>query len=353
MLARKVLVLLMLCFATITFAAPPTLNPSHPDRYTVVKGDTLWDIAGRFLKSPWRWPDVWHVNPQVKNPHLIYPGDELTLSYDVNGNPIIKRTKRGHPTVKLSPGLRKERIDRAIPTIPLDAIQQFLSKPLAVGEKELQAAPYVVQVADEHVVGGAGDRLYVRGLKEEGKANYSIFRPGVKYIKHYPGKKPDEPEVLGYEALYVGEATVASFGEISTLLITSTQRESHAGDRLLPLADNDVSENFMPHAPRADIDATLIAVVDGVAQIGQHQIVVIDSGSREQVDVGTVLAVYTRGKTVFDNVSPERGDKVKLPDERAGTLLIFRVFEKVSFGLVMDATSPLHTLDAVRNPPEL
>lgn len=352
MLARKILVLLMLCFATIAFAAPPPLNPSHPDRYTVVRGDTLWDIAGRFLKSPWRWPDVWHVNPQVKNPHLIYPGDELTLSYDVNGAPVIKRTKRGHPTVKLSPGLRKERIDRAIPTIPLDAIQQFLSKPLAVGEKELQAAPYIVQPADEHVVAGAGDRLYVRGLKEEGRANYSIFRPGDAYEKHILNEG-EKPEILGYEALYVGEATVARFGDPSTVLITSTDRESRAGDRLLPLADDDVSENFMPHAPRGDIDATLISVVDGVAQIGQHQIVVIDSGSREKIDVGAVLAVYTRGQTVPDNISPERGDKVKLPDERSGTILVFRVFEKVSFALVMDATSPLHTLDAVRNPPEL
>jgi len=351
MLARKILVLLLLCFTSIVFAAP-TLNPSHPDRYTVVEGDTLWDIAGRFLETPWRWPDVWHVNPQIKNPHLIYPGDELTLTYDANGNPIIKRTKRGRPTVKLSPGLRKTRLDRAIPTIPLDAIQQFLSKPMSVGEKELQAAPYVVQPADDHVVAGAGDRLYVRGLKEEGKAKFSIFRPGDKYIK-YSTKDSDEPEVLGYEALYVGETTVASFGEISTLLITSTERESVAGDRLLPLAENDINEHFMPHAPLANIDAAIIAVVDGVAQIGQHQIVVIDSGSREKINVGTVLGIYTRGKTVFDNVSPERGDKVKLPDERAGTLMIFRVFEKVSFGLVMDATDPIHIYDAVRNPPEL
>jgi len=351
MLARKILVLLLLCFTTIAVAAP-TLNPSHPDRYIVVEGDTLWDIASRFLKSPWRWPDVWHANPQVKNPHLIYPGDELTLTYDVNGNPVITRTKNAHPTVKLSPGLRRTRLDRAIPTIPLDAIQQFLSKPLAVGEKELFEAPYVVQPADEHVVAGAGDRLYVRKLKEEGKANYSIFRPGEVY-KKFSLDDDAEPEILGYEALYVGEGTVAAFGDPSTILITSTQRESQTGDRLLPLADDDVSENFMPHAPRADIDAAIIAVVDGVVQIGQHQLVVIDSGSREKLDVGAVLAVYTRGQKVFDNVSEERGDTVLLPDERAGTVMVFRVFEKVSFALVMDATNPIHLYDAVRNPPEL
>ena len=352
MLVRKILVLLLLTFASSAFAAP-TLNPDHPDRYTVVKGDTLWDIAGRFLKSPWRWPDVWHVNPQVKNPHLIYPGDELVLSYDINGNPVISVGKRARPTMKLSPGIRRTRLDRAIPTIPLDAIQQFLSKPLAVGEKELERAPYVVQPADEHVVAGAGDRLYVRNLKEEGKAKYSVFRPGVKYVKHGKPKDGEDPEVLGYEAIYVGETTVAQFGEITTLLITSTERESQKGDRLLPLSDDDINENFMPHSPRTKVDAAIISVVDGVVQIGQNQLVVIDAGSREKIDVGTVLAVYTRGKVVSDDVSPERGDTVKLPDERSGTLMVFRVFEKVSFALVMDATSPLHLHDAVRNPPEL
>jgi len=352
MLARKILVLLLLCFATVSFAASPTLNPSHPDRYTVVKGDTLWDIAGRFLKSPWRWPDVWHVNPQVKNPHLIYPGDELTLTYDANGKPVITRTKRGRPTIKLSPSLRKERLDRAIPTIPLNAIQQFLSKPLVVGETELQQAPYVVQPADEHVVAGAGDRLYVRGLKEEGKAKFSIFRPGIPYVK-YSANEEEEPEVLGHEALYVGEGTVAKFGDPSTILITSTQRESQTGDRLLPLTEDDINEHFMPHAPRADINAAIISVIDGVVQIGQHQLVVLDAGSREKIDVGTVLAVYQRGRTVRDNVSGTPNDTVKLPDERAGTVMVFRVFEKVSFALVMDATRSIHVFDAVRNPPEL
>ena len=353
MLARKILVLLMLTLTSYAFAAAPTLNPNHPERYVVVKGDTLWDIAGRFLKSPWRWPDVWHVNPQIRNPHLIYPGDELVLSYDVNGNPIITLGKRARPNVKLSPGVRRTRLDRAIPTIPLDAIQQFLSKPLAVGEQELEDAPYVVQAADDHVVAGANDRLYVRHLKEEGKAKYSVFRPGIKYVKYHHTETDEEPEVLGYEAIYVGETTVAQFGDISTLLITSSEREAHKGDRLLPLGEDDINENFMPHAPRAKIDASIISVVDGVTQIGQNQLVVIDAGSREKVDVGTVLAVYQRGKVVRDTVSEERGDTVKLPDERAGTLMVFRVFEKVSFALVMDATSPLHLYDAVRNPPEL
>jgi len=352
MLARKLLALLLLCFMGAAVMAAPTLNPSHPDRYTVVEGDTLWDIAGHFLQNPWRWPDVWHVNPQVKNPHLIYPGDELELTYDADGKPIIKRVKRGRPTVKLSPGIRSERLDRAIPTIPLDAIQQFLSKPLVVSEEELAGSAYVVQTADEHVVSGAGDRLYVRGIKEEGKSKFSIFRPGGQYIR-YSTLDSDEPEVLGFEALYVGEGTIAEFGDPSTILITSTERESIAGDRLLPLAEDDIDEHFMPHAPRTDIEAAIISVVDGVLKIGQHQIVVLDNGTDDKVDVGTVLAVYRRGETVFDNITEERGDTVKLPDERAGTVMVFRAFEKVSFALVMEATRPMELWDAVRNPPEL
>jgi len=352
MLARKLLALLLLSFMSAAVSAAPNLNPSHPDRYTVVEGDTLWDIAGRFLQNPWRWPDVWHVNPHVKNPHLIYPGDEIILTYDKNGDPVLSVQKRGRPTVKLSPGVRSTRLDRAIPTIPLDAIQQFLSKPLVVSEKDLAGSAYVVQTADEHVVSGAGDRLYVRGIKEEGKSRFSIFRPGGQYYR-YSTLNDDEPEVLGFEALYVGEGTIAEFGDPSTILITSTERESVAGDRLLPLAEDDIDEHFMPHAPKADIEAAIISVVDGVLQIGQHQIVVIDNGTKDQVDVGTVLAVYRRGETVFDNVTEERGDTVKLPDERAGTIMVFRSFEKVSFALVMEATRSMHLWDAVRNPPEL
>lgn len=354
MLARKTIALLLLCLTSAAVFAAPTLNPNHPDRYVVVKGDTLWDIAGKFLQNPWRWPDVWHVNPQVKNPHLIYPGDELTLTYDANGNPVISRTKRGRPTVKLSPGVRASKIDRAIPTIPLDAIQQFLSKPLVATKEEIDSSAYVVQTAGEHVVSGAGDRIYVRGIKEEGKSKFNIFRPGGVYVKHHPEADFEgEPEILGYEALYVGDATIAEFGDPSTMLITSTERETLKGDRLLPLGDDDVEENFMPHAPKGKVEASIISVVDGVLQIGQHQIVVIDAGTRENINVGTVLAAYRRGETVFDTVTPDRSDTVKLPDERAGTLMVFRSFEKVSFALVMEATLSMRVWDAVRNPPEL
>ena len=179
-------------------AADVVLNPEHPDRYVVVKGDTLWDISTMFLRDPWLWPEIWYVNPQIENPHLIYPGDILTLVY-VDGKPQLQMT-RGYPTVALSPQVREESLDKAIPTIPLDAIQQFLTRAIVVGEGELEVAPYVVQSAGEHVVTGVGDRVYIRGIEDKSYPVYDIYKPGGPYID------PDTKELLGYKALFVGRA---------------------------------------------------------------------------------------------------------------------------------------------------
>jgi hypothetical protein len=350
MLARKLFAFIFLCLASaILVAAPPVLNSSHPDTYVVVKGDTLWDISARFLRDPWRWPDVWQANPQVKNPHLIYPGDVISLTYDANGKPVLS-IKRGRQTVKLSPGVRATKLDRAIPTIPLDAIRQFLSRPLVISQQELDEAAYVVATADEHVVAGAGDRLYVRGIKDDKQTKFSLFQPGKPYRN--PGA--DKDDILGIEAIYVGEGTAQAFGDPTTLFLTSTEREARRGDRVMPFDENEVNEHFMPHAPHEKIDGSIIGVIDGVSQIGQHQIVVLNKGTQDKVDVGTVLSVYRRGETLSDLVTEDvRDDTVTLPDEKAGTVMVFRSFDRVSFALVMEATRAMHLYDAVRNPPEL
>ncbi|WP_126457052.1 LysM peptidoglycan-binding domain-containing protein [Sulfuriflexus mobilis] len=351
MLARKFFAFVFVCLVSATLlAAPPVLNTSHPDKYVVVKGDTLWDISARFLRDPWRWPDVWQANPQVKNPHLIYPGDVISLSYDANGKPVL-RIQRGRQTVKLSPGIRATKLDRAIPTIPLDAIRQFLSRPLVLTQKEIDAAAYVVASAGEHVVAGAGDRVYVRGIKGDTQSKFSLFQPGKPYRN--PGA--DKDDILGIEAIYVGEGTAQAFGDPTTLLLTSTEREARSGDRVMPFDENEISEHFMPHAPRTKVEGgAIIGVVDGVSQIGQHQIVVLNKGTQDKMDIGTVLAVYRSGETIHDLVTTEnRDDTVTLPDERAGTLMVFRSFDRVSYALVMEATRAMHIYDAVRNPPEL
>ena len=328
--------------AASAFAADVALNPEHPDRYVVVKGDTLWDISAMFLRDPWLWPEVWYVNPQIANPHLIYPGDILTLVY-VDGKPQLRMT-RGYPTVNLSPSIREQSLDQAIPTIPTDAIQQFLNRTIVVGENELDSAPYVVQAADEHVVTGAGDRVYVRGIENTDIAIFDIFEPGDAYID------PDTDEVLGYEALYVGTGPVQQFGDPATLLLTETDREVRVGDRLRPADRSYAIPYFQPHAAPEGSEGHIISVIDGVTQIGQFDVVSLDLGTREGMEVGHVLKVFQRGETIRDTVSGKRGDRVTLPDEDAGYVMIFRTFEKVSFGLVMKATRSIHINDVVRTP---
>lgn len=315
------------------------LNPEHPDRYVVVKGDTLWDISELFLRDPWLWPEIWYVNPQVTNPHLIYPGDILTLIY-IDGKPQL-RLQRGYPTVKLSPHARVESLDLAIPTIPMDVIRPFLTRPLVVDKNELDQAPYVVESADEHIVTGAGDRVYVRGIEGEEEPLWDIFRPGGPYID------PDTNEILGYEALYVGTSATQRFGDPATLLLTETNREVRIGDRLRPAEPLDPITHFLPHSPPPGTEGRIISVIDGVSQIGQFDIVVINRGTNAGMELGHVMKIFQAGKLIKDTVG---GGKVQLPDEQAGLLMVFRTFDRVSFCLVMKATRAIHIHDYVRTP---
>ena len=335
------LLLISLLFSGWTLAAVE-LNEDVPETYIVKKGDTLWGISGMYLKQPWLWPELWDANPQIDNPHLIYPGDVIALVY-VDGKPQL-RVQRGKGTFKLSPKVREERLDKAIPTIPIDAIQQFLTQPLVADQETMQNAAYVVSSADEHLIVGAGDRIYVRGLADDKGERFHVFRPGDPYID------PATNEVLGHEALYLGDSSVERFGDPATLKLMKTTREINIGDRLMPMTQEDVYAYFTPHSPDESVEGTIISVVDGVSQIGQYQIVVLNRGTREGVDVGTVFEIYQTGERIIDQVSTERNASVKLPDEKAGILMVFRTFDKVSFGLIMKATSALHVGDIVRTP---
>ena len=323
------------------FAADVALNPNHPDRYVVVKGDTLWDISSLFLRDPWLWPEIWYVNPQIDNPHLIYPGDILTLVY-IDGKPQL-RLQRGRDA-KLSPQIRVEDLGAAIPTIPRDAIQQFLTKPLVVDEGELDKAPYIVQNADEHVVAGGGDRTYVRGIDNEEIGLWDVFRPGGPYID------PDTNETLGYEARFVGEAAVERFGDPATLLLTQTDIEARAGDRMVPMMQEEPIAYYQPHPPAEDMEGRILSVLGGVTQIGQFDVVVISKGAVDGMEVGHVMKIFRAGETIRDTVSGRRFERVRLPDEEAGMLMVFRTFERVSFALVVKAYRAIHVHDFVRTP---
>jgi len=338
----KSLALAVGLIASTALAGQVELKDGHPESYVVKKGDTLWDISAMFLTDPWLWPEIWYVNPQVQNPHLIYPGDVLTLVY-VNGQPQLQ-VDRGYQTVKLSPHARQEDLNSAIPTIPLDAIRQFLGRPLVVDDDQLKTAPYVVSSVGEHLIAGAGDGVYIRGIKDGAPKSYSFFRPGGQFVD------PETHEVLGYEALYLGEGTLTRYGDPATAGLSRTTREINIGDRALPVSEEDSYPHFTPHPAPSNINGRIISVLDGVSQIGQYQVVVINRGAREGLDVGAVMAVNKAGEVIRDQVTPPRNDTVRLPEERAGVMMAFRVFNKVSYGLIMKATQAIHVGDMVSEP---
>jgi hypothetical protein len=341
--ARTGLVSVLLIFSLSSqSSAAVDVKPDHPERYVVVSGDTLWDIAGKFLQQPWLWPEVWHVNPQIGNPHLIYPGDILVLTY-LDGKPIL-RLERGHPTIKLSPQVRVSANRNAIQAIPIDAIQQFLTESRIVSSSELEEAPYVLQVVEERVLAGANDRLYIRGVEGDAIDRYSVFRANEIY------RDPDSGEELGQEALFVGDGKLERFGDPATLLLTRTRREAMMGDRLLPTGEDELLQDFVPHAPATAVEGAILSVIDGVSHIGQYQVVVIDLGADVNMEAGHVLAIDRSGKKVMDKVTSDPRDTVQLPDELAGYLMVFRVFDRLSYGLVMDATRAIRLQDVVRTP---
>lgn len=343
----KSILLLLLVLAPPAWAETVKVAPGAPDRHVVVKGDTLWGISARFLSDPWLWPEIWQINPAIDNPHLIYPGDIIYLEY-VEGQPVLRleRTEPTLRTVSLSPTARVTHLDAAIPTIPYDAIGQFLKYPRVVTLEELDSSAYIVASSEGRLISATGNKIYVRGLPESDATRYNIVRRGEVY--HNPLNKRD---VLGYEAINVGYATVTQTGDPATLMITQADREVLIGDRLLPVEDFEVSQHFLPHAPEAEIDGHIISVLDGISRIGQYQVVALDKGSVDGLEIGNVLAVWQSGAVVRDdNATRRMGREVQLPDERAGTVMLIRLFDRVSYALVMDATRDLKLLDKIKQP---
>jgi hypothetical protein len=322
------------------------LNPNVPLRYVVKKGDTLWDIADYYLREPWKWPELWYGNPNIRNPHLIYPGDVLYLTY-VDGRPRLSREPpdSGISGVeKLSPRVREEALDEAIPTIPGDAIRAFLLGPRVVGANELDAAPYIVEFTEEHLIGGAGIPAYAKGLQADVDTHHQVLRKGEIY------RDPESNEILGYEAAYIGIASVMTPGEPARIRMDSSVREVLIGDRLLPQDKDSLLEAaYYPHAPETAIEGYIIAVTGGVSQIGKHQIVTLSKGTRDGVEIGQVFSIYQAGRKVRD---PYGGDKatVTLPEEKAGLLMVFKTYDRVSYALVMKSIRSIHLLDKFRAP---
>jgi len=332
---------LLLSFAVA--AQDNLLRPDHPSEYVVQQGDTLWDISGMFLREPWYWPEIWYVNPQIDNPHLIFPGDRLVLTY-VDGRPIL-RLQRGKGYVKLSPEVRSSPLDLAIPAIPLEHILPFLSNDYIVLNKdEIDRAPYIVAMKDDRLIGDERTRVYVRSIDTMEDKVFSVFRAGPALKAYGSG------EILGYQIVHVGRADLDAPGDPAKVDLKQTNREVLIGDRLLPLNDVELPRNFMPHLPDFDPSARIIAVLDGVSQIGQWGTVVIDRGARDGFEPGHGLMAFSGARPVADNVSGKPGDTVMLPREPIGKLMVYRTFERVSYALVVEATRALHIHDEVGLP---
>jgi hypothetical protein len=345
---------------------PSVLAPNFPERYVVVKGDTLWDISKRFLNDPWLWPSVWHINPGIRNPHLIYPGDVIVM-YIVDGKPYItldgqagvlpvqvvpkkpaiqrEKIKPGLKTVKLSPSARVSGIHKAISTIPMNAIRPFLDRPRVVTEDMLDDAPYIVSSYEEHLVSGTGNRVYALNL-DEPLNHYNIVRPGKEYID------PESGDVLGFEAIYLADARLIKAGdddEPATLVITKALREVLNNDVLIPHEEYEEMFQFTPRSPDKEVKGQIMSVFNGVSQIGQYMVVVLNRGEEDGLAPGHVLAVMKKGATVYDSRAFIFSG-VDLPDERAGIMMVFKTYKNLSYALIMEANRAMAVNDRFENP---
>lgn len=341
---KKLLVGCLACFLSLVSFAQDggMLKDGHPEHYFVKKGDNLWDISNMFLKDPWLWPEIWHVNPQIDNPHLIFPGDKLNLVY-IGGQPklVVKRGETSR-TVKLTPQVRVMPIENAIPAIPLDKINAFLTRSRILEDDLMDTAPYVLAGSSGRIISGAGDQLYARGEFDENESVYGIYRRGRIFVD------PETGETLGLEAVDIAAGKIISRdGDVATVTLNRSNEEVRVEDRLLAFQERKVTATFYPSSPTTEVDGIILAVEGGVTQVGTLDIVTLNRGEREGLEVGHVLAIYKRGEVVRDNVT---NDLIKLPDVRSGLLMVFRTFDKMCYGIVLNTSQPLSVEDIVKNP---
>jgi LysM repeat protein len=344
--------------AQATAAPVPQVNPNAPLTYTVKRGDTLWGIASMYLRDPWDWPEVWYINPHIRNPHLIYPGDKLALAYDANGRPQVRLVEAS--ALRLEPRLRSSPITAAIPTIPYAAIAAFLSRPTVLTKEEVQDAPHVVAFRNEHVIAGSGHIAYISGLGPDEHPRYSIVHVSERL------RDPDTGHALGYLGIYTATALITQpVSNPARAQLIDTARETLPGDKLIS-TDTRAPLNLEPRAPATEVTGKIVWIVGDTGRAdlaGQYDIVVVNRGSDQGLEPGNVLEVDQAGRTVRDVYGAHSGilrsmgtmgsslaPRVKLPDERAGTLLVFKTYPKLSFGLIVGASDTISVGDVVHNP---
>ena len=336
---RKIISLICFLLPVLAQADVIQIRPDAPDRHVVVKGDTLWDISAMFFKDPWKWPSIWNINKDtIKDPHWIYPGDVVLLdrttgALSINGNATNSDSSKLSPRIRY--GLSQH---DAIPSIPYKDLHAFLSQPLVVDDEILATAPKLIALQEGRVILGENQSAYVSNLPTDQGTKWQAYRPGKTFID------PDTEEILGREAIYLGDVEATQFAEVSTVLATRTKLEINTGDRLATTSAES-ADNYLPHAPTDNIKARIISVYGGTTQAGQNSIVTLNKGSRDGLENGHVLALYNQGREVKHD-----GENYILPDERYGLVFVFRVFKKVSYGLVMQSKIPAQILDRAQTP---
>ena len=332
-------------------------EPEYPETYIVQEGDTLWDISTVFLRDPWYWPEIWFKNPQVENPHLIYPGDTLAIIY-VGGQRRVQLQSRGEAgeqaqgetaeglqIVKVNPRIRSRPIDATIPSIPIERIRQFIAKPLVLDAETMDKSAYVLASLDDHLINATDDKLYVRKLDtSSGASRYQIYRPNRAIFD------PETDELLGYEALYVGESRLLLPGDPASIRVTDSEREILRNDRVMPIDNTAFDRDIYPKPPRTEVKGRIVALVDAISQTGIYQTIAINLGQRDGLETGNVLRINRTGEAIPDPVEPDPRFRVKLPDEQIGVAMIIRTFEKMSYALVMEAEFPITLRDYVKSP---
>jgi hypothetical protein len=334
------------------------LASDAPDEYVVKKGDTLWDISAVFLRDPWYWPEIWYVNPQVANPHLIYPGDVLHLVY-IDGKPRITMERAG--TVHLSPTMRSEPLDSAIPAIPYDLLMDFVGRPQMLSKDEIKDAPYVIGIRDRHLVGSSENEVYGLGIKSaQPDSRYTILHIGDEL------HDPDDGDLLGYMTYYAGTGGVVQADNragkqdrdrMTHLKVVDTGREILQGDKLFP-AETDIGSAFVPSAPSdSNLDGQVIAIHDGVWTAGKYQVLALNRGKKDGLVPGNVVAIFQRGEEIRNRYTGSTWrsmatnyEKVRLPSERNATVMVFKVYDRMSYALVMQSTSAITIGDFVKHP---
>lgn len=327
-------------FSTAAFAQSGVrLADDAPDTYTVVKGDTLWGVSGRFLSEPWRWPEVWRMNrEQIRNPHLIYPGQIIMLD---RSGPWLTIGRRIGGTERLQPKVHEEVLEAAVPSIPVHVIEPFLNKPLVIEQATLQGAGTIIATETSRVLTGAGDTIFAKDVDPDTEV-WQIMRPAR------PLKDPASGEIIAYEADYLGTARVTARGDPTTLEITSAVEEIGTGDLMLPSEPPNVF-SFAPHAPDQDIDGRVLSIYRGVTETGRLNVIALGVGEQDGVERGHVLSLFrNRGTAIYRGEDGK--ESYNLPEKRYGLVFVFRVFNRVSYALVMETDGPVSVGDAVRKP---